>query len=62
MELDIGTVDRTSIYEWHDWYAWRPVVARHELTDTWKLVWLKPVERVWAFSLVEGGWAYRVKR
>ena len=66
MELDAGPINRTDIYEWHDWYAWRPVIAVDEDTDRRKLVWLKVVGRMRVMSLAiaigESYWAYRIKR
>jgi hypothetical protein len=40
-------------YEWHRWFAWRPVFIG------WDLVWLETIERQLNLDYDEAGYCYR---
>jgi hypothetical protein len=51
-------------FEWHRWFAWRPVFLQTR-TGTQALVWLQYVERRWNESQTNGSgplWIYRRTR
>lgn len=49
--------------QWHDWYAWRPVLAlcnKDETRQQW--VWRENVERQRRYYSDGSSWVYRVKQ
>lgn len=48
------------IGEWHDWFAWRPILI--SIGSVTYFVWLTTVQRIWGAGRdTFGSWNYRLK-
>lgn len=47
----------TDLFEWHPWFAWRPVYLEGKPND---YVWLERLERKYYGDGLGGHWAYRL--
>lgn len=49
-------------YDWHDWFAWRPVIiTRESSNDKNILIWLEKIERRKECDREFTWWRYRLK-
>jgi len=58
--------NRTDVFEWHPWFAWRPVDTTWRYANGWRddsllknMVWLEMVERKFCPGLY---WAFPIYR
>lgn len=51
---------KKNIFEFHDWFAWFPVVA-HTSTGETRTVWLETISRKYSKSMNSTSWIYVTK-
>lgn len=56
------TLKRKNKYDWHDWFAWRPVIMRDRAANTPNtIIWLEKIERRKECDREFVWWTYRLK-
>lgn len=50
-----------NLFEWHQWFAWRPVLVPGPRSGTKGLIWLETIYRRQVITGRKVGWQYEIE-